>query len=394
MDGDIVIGALRISAIVAVIDAVAGSEPPIGVKPGLQRHFSLAALVRRGQRFIAVFGPFERPPEQQRRADHCAFFLPWRILQPERATDVFRNHPDRGLRLTQGQAEPARNVMRALAGDIERQLFRTFAGGDHRAVFHRRLRDALMHDCLRDAVRGCGERGFQILVDLFLADRRGEVAIDPRVDRVRRLGVGDRHHRRQLFIIDHDQRRRIFGNRAAVSDNQRHRIADIAHGVGGERGDRRFRRRKEEAHHRDRLPRQIFGGVDRVHALERARRRCVDRQDLAVRDRAADKGDMEHAGQHDIVGELAATGQQPRVFLARRGFADPARRARACDYACFTHLHSPRSVRVGRWPCYALMRADMSSRLMKHRVSLNCKYDGQRANANPWLAGVSARTTA
>ena len=64
-----------------------------------------------------------------------------------------------------------------------------------------------------------------------------------------------------------------------------------------------------------------------MHAGQLTRRRRVDREDLAARDGAAREGDMQHAGQGDVVDKLAAAGQQARVFLARHALADVARRA-------------------------------------------------------------------
>ncbi len=60
-----------------------------------------------------------------------------------------------------------------------------------------------------------------------------------------------------------------------------------------------------------------------MHAGQLARDGEVDRPEVAARDRAAMEGDVQHAGQADIVDVDAAAGQQARVFLARRTrFAD------------------------------------------------------------------------
>ena len=80
-------------------------------------------------------------------------------------------------------ADPARDHVRALAGDIEPQFLVAVAGGDDAARFHRRLRNALVDDRVGDLVRRAVEQRCQLFVDILVARFGGDVVVGAGMDR-------------------------------------------------------------------------------------------------------------------------------------------------------------------------------------------------------------------
>src|SRR6478672_12895789 len=65
------------------------------------------------------------------------------------------------------------------------------------------------------------------------------------------------------------------------------------------------------------------GGDHTGHLLSRA---DVHRRDPRMRERAADEGHVQQAGQHDVVGPVGLAGEQPGVLLAGARLAEFGRR--------------------------------------------------------------------
>src|SRR5580692_3879071 len=150
MHRDIAVRDLRTGAVVAAIVAVRAEHFAVAIERDLQNHFLLARLIGGYEIFIAIFDPLQRPAKAERGEDDRDLFLPWMVLEAETSADVLGDHADRGLRQPKRQRGPARHHMWALTGDVERQLFGAVAHRDDTARLHRRLRDALVHDFLRD----------------------------------------------------------------------------------------------------------------------------------------------------------------------------------------------------------------------------------------------------
>ena len=186
-----------------------------------------------------------------------------------------------------------------------------------------------MHHVLGDEVRRAGHQRLQLLVGLILAHFHGDVIVGAGVHGHASPRIGERDDRRFRVILDLDQRGGILGDGAAVGDHQRYRLAHIGYPAIGQRRGGHLHRHEEEAEHLELDAGEIGLRVNRVDAGNLARGLAVDRADRATGNCAAGEGDMQHAGQGDIVDKLAAPGEQARVFLAGHALADIARRARA-----------------------------------------------------------------
>ena len=112
-----------------------------------------------------------------------------------------------------------------------------------------------------------------------------------------------------LRVLDRDQRGPIFGDVAAVGNDEGHRFAHIGNAPVGQRGRLNRGCDEEKTHHVDFEPGQVLLGVDGMYAGNFAGRFRADRKNIASRDRASCERDMQHARQRDIVDELAAAGQ-------------------------------------------------------------------------------------
>ena len=142
--------------------------------------------------------------------------------------------------------------------------------------------------------------------------------------RARRAGfqpfarIGDR---RQLIVVDFDQRRGILGDAAIVGDDERNRLADIEGfvvdkearlGIELHCGGRERERNPVAGQKRP----QVGIEQDGMHALDRLRCRRVDAFDARMRRAASRKYRMQHVGQDDVVDIARFSTQQPRVFDA------------------------------------------------------------------------------
>ena len=178
------------------------------------------------------------------------------------------------------------------------------------------------------------------IVAAALPDVRGDVAANIVVHRggsaVHRLFQTD--HRRQRLKLDGNVAQRIFGEIAALREYDRERLADMADLVLGERHlgalieDRVLDRRRRHQQRTGRpIGAEIGGGIDRDNAVAGARRGDIDRADAGMREIAAQKCRVHHAGQFDVVDEQRLAAQQPRVLVATDRRAETAR-AHGCGF--------------------------------------------------------------
>ncbi len=160
----------------------------------------------------------------------------------------------------------------------------------------------------------------------------GHVAIhDRRARQARLLGI---ERGRQFVVVDAHQLGRVLGVVAAVGDNRRHRlpnVADLAVSEDLDRGraDLRLgglqpgRRRLLVEHQGVHLVADVRAGVDRDHTLRGQGLRGVDAHDAGVCERASHEGNFECAGQVEVGHISAGAGDQRQIFFAGYALADP-----------------------------------------------------------------------
>ena len=135
-------------------------------------------------------------------------------------------------------------------------------------------------------------------------------------------------HRGQRLVVDVDQVDGVTGDVAVGGDHHGDGVADVAHAVARQHvmlGDHQVRQQPaggDHAGHSGFLG--VGGGEDRDHAVGGESGGGVDALDVGVRVGAAHHGAVQHAVELEIVGVLAAPGDQGRVFAALDGGAEDA----------------------------------------------------------------------
>ena len=311
------------------------------VRVGREREVAddLLGVAARGERLVAVLHPLHRRAQAARELGDDHLLDEQLDLQAEAAPDVGADHPHPRVLQPEQRCEHAAHEEGHLRGRPHGQ--RSLAGvpvGDHAPAFERRRVAAAEVEALAEDVRGAGERRIDVARLEF--DVREVVSAEVVVQhrrprRERRFRIDDR---RERLVVDLDQLGRVLGDVARARDDDRDRLADVAHAVDGQHapdaglrlrpgGDRRGERREIE---------QILAGDDERDTLEGACSRGVDSDDPGMGIRAAVEGDMERAGRLDVVEVRSPAREEARVLGAHHSGADvtaghPAssRRARA-----------------------------------------------------------------
>ena len=192
----------------------------------------------------------------------------------------------------------------------------------------------MMVEAPLEPVRRARQRAVDVaLADAKFADQVGVVFVVQH----RSAGLQRRfriHDGRQRFEIDGDQLGRVFGEIAAFGQDDRDRLADMAHLVIGEQRLLRIEERVLDL--RGPFPRQRQLGVGHrrkelgeLRAVEhigdarcRGRARQVDRANARMRHLAAHEHRMQRVGKLQIGHELAAAQQQAAVLATRHRASD------------------------------------------------------------------------
>ena len=163
----------------------------------------------------------------------------------------------------------------------------------------------------------------------------GRVAVRPvEGDVVRRLRPDDRRPRRQrpldvggrgqLGLVDGHRVRRVARLRRGLGDDDRHRLADVAHAPHRQRRHGRAEHRPAAApgqRHGGRNRAQPVGGEvltreDAEHAGHLQSPGNIHAAQLGVADLRTHKGGVRLAGHAHVVGEAPAPGEERAVFAA------------------------------------------------------------------------------
>ena len=302
---------------------------------GVGREFGMGdvvAAMRVGEEGLGAVGrPFDRAIDLLRRPDADRLFGIDEDLRAETAADIGRHHAQLVLRrdADEGRQHEPRD-MRVLARRVEREgILALVPFADRRAGLHRIGNEAIVDEVdLRDVLRRReGRVGRGLVAEMPVVDcvvRRDIVN-----DGSRRLRFREIDDRRQDFVVDLDQFRRILRLRQGVGDDDGDMVAHIAHFALRKRRMRtRLHRRSVLGHDHPAADQPADAGdvvarEDIDHTRRRLRGRRVDAADIGMRMRRPQEPGMRLARTVDVIDIAALAGDEPEIFLAAHRRADP-----------------------------------------------------------------------
>ena len=315
------------------------AHPPVGVDRGIDFERLFTCVTRDHQVLAARLDPLDRATEDLRGGGERDVVARDLALRPEATADVAGADVHVGERDPEQLGERHLEWVRSLVAHLVLELATAgVVGGDRAAGLHRRVRDAVLHVSPRDHAVG----GVEHRVDI--APRHDVLGGDVRVELVperRAGGVGRVLHRddgRERLVVHVDELGRVGGDRRCLGDDDRDRVADVAHLVRGQWPERRdLEVRRADQHHRAGHGRHHVGARDhRDDAGQRARVDRVDTRDARVRVGAAHEHRVGHA--------RLAVGGREGARAAQEALVFPSFDALTREPACH---HTPQSV-VGR----------------------------------------------
>ena len=298
----------------------------------------LGARVR-GRRHVldAILDPLDGAPQQLRGGADRDVLARNAGLLAEGPAHIGRDH----AKLLRRLAEQAREQQPQRMWRLRRRVVDEVAGArmvirDAAASLHRDRCDALRVERLTHHARS-GERRVRVaeLHALGVEHVRADVLEQGWPRGILRLL--DRRDSVEDVVFDEDHVARVLRRVAAFGQDQRDRVADVAHLVGGQRGEHRAQdvRCLRSQLHRVGDLRQLRAGDDRHDTVGRARLLNVEADDSAVRDRAAQEHRVHHARQPDVVDIATAASEDLLVLDAPDALAGEAGGGRGA--------HAPRS---------------------------------------------------
>jgi hypothetical protein len=306
---------------------------------GLDRGDAVGARACGLQVFETVLDPFHRPADDAGGEAHEDDVGKDGELDAEAAAARGRRAQ---AELGAGHAQRARHhrmdrersleIGENVIAPFRRQMLR-----DDDETLHRREGIARIFDGERDARRGAGEGA----IGIAIAEVPGRDLVGAGFGMDEHGVLGRRRaridHRRQRRVVDRDQLGRVFGAIAVVGDDERHRLADIAHPPDRERPLRHRRLERDEKRVGERP--HILARDDGVYPRQRARSRGVNAADLGMRVRRAHDMGMERvAADRNVVDIAPAPHQQRAVLDAPHRPAEEPRRFR-WDIGVFAAAH-------------------------------------------------------
>jgi hypothetical protein len=294
----------------------------------IERHFGvvdLRALVGGGEEVLrAVLDPLHRPAELDRHPGNQHLLgVEHHDLRAEAAADEGRDDPHLALREPEHRREAVADHHWRLRGVPDGEAIGFLVPLRHYAACFDGRRSPPVVEEAAPQDKMCALRGLRI-VAARLAHVRRHIARDVVVHarRIGRESVLEVYHGRKRLVVDRDRGRRVFREITALGDDERHRLARVAHLVLGERHLRALveeraldRRRRHQQWPGLPVVAEVLRGIHGEHAFVLARPRYVDAADARMRVRAAHECGVQHSRKLDVVDEKRAARKEARVFI-------------------------------------------------------------------------------
>ena len=325
---------VRVAAEIGVCPDPQAEDPAVGVGRQLRLGDMVAAMGVGHEALGPLGGPLDRPSELHRGVGAGHLLGIDVDLRAEAAADIRGDHAQLVLRRQgdEGRHHQPRH-MRVLAGGVQGVLVHArvvVAQGGPR--LHRVGGQPVVDDVERRHMGGVGERGLGLVL-VAEGPEEGRVVrrLVMELRRVVSRGIGRADHMRQLVISDLQPLGRVLGLGEGFGDDDRHRVAHIAHPFG-------LQDRMAGGAHAATVPvvdhpacrqraghavgGEIVPGEHAEHTGHRFGGRLVDAGDPGMRERRPGDVGIGLAGTVEIVDVAALAGQKPLVFLAAQRGAD------------------------------------------------------------------------
>ncbi len=326
------------------VGRIISADPRLPLRPqcekpavAVEREFGVddaAPALLVGRQPLASFGnPPHRPANDLGRPQRQRVFRIAAALHAESAAHVVAHHPELVLRQFEDPVgeRGAGGVHRLDRAADRIAVLGAVVFADAAARLHRVRRDPVDADLVaNDAVRAGKRRIDRIFAADFVKEGLVARVLVPNCWRARGQRCRGGDHRRQRRVVDLDQFGRVLRLVQGIGDDERHRVADIAHAPLGEQRLRANESRgpiaasSAHAGHQgaETAALQILSGQDSEHAGRRPRPPDIDRENAGMGIWRAQHVAARVAGSTGIVDIAAATLQQAQVLLASDRFAN------------------------------------------------------------------------
>ena len=295
-------------------------DAPVGGERELRVHFLPSPLVDGQGALGPRLLPFDRPAQPQRRKRDGDGLRLRHPLAAEGPADVGDDDAQLLRRPAQHLRQAAELAVVVLVGGL--------VGGDNCPRLDRRRDQTRRHDARADD----GGRGREGLRDVArrLAPAEHDVVGRPLVQRLGGLRLARVDERGQLLDVDDDVVRGVGRELRRLRHDERDRLADVPDAVPREHRMREPDELLTPAHDQREVVETVRVGhrQDRMHARQRERALGVDRDQAAVRIRAAHERAVQHLRQLHVADVLRLALDEALVLGARQRLPHPRLRGR------------------------------------------------------------------
>ncbi len=284
----------------------------------------LAAEEAGEQPFAPVLDPLHRAAKPQGRRRDGDFFPPYHAFQPEAAADVRDDDADLPFPQAEAPGQRGAHLVRDLAGNVHDELivaihpFRKAAARLQRQRVLPLAAQRGPHHAL-----GGGENLIHVIAERVHRQKRVRAQLVMHARRVCGQGIADGSDEAPRRIVHNGLFDAVLGRVRIVGDDYRDGFTGVADPVCGQDRHRRGRELGALQQRGQSGKAQVSRGECGQHTVHGAHPGQVDGVDLRCGQRASHECGRQGTGLSQVVDEPPAPGQQPRVFLARDGRADP-----------------------------------------------------------------------